>query len=95
MMAPLGRLSNQRKLLLLIEPNSSYLTSSLSNERVLSWLFLLFLIIKNQNFLMGLLLFFISNDNFFFKFLKVGSLDYLVVIIEELTTCVAIEIQLL
>jgi hypothetical protein len=43
---------------------------------------------------MGLLLFFISNDNFFFKFLKDGRLDYLVVIIEELTTCVAIEKQL-
>jgi hypothetical protein len=43
---------------------------------------------------MGLLLFFISNDNFFFKFLKDGSLDYLVVIIEKLTTYVVIEMQL-
>jgi hypothetical protein len=42
---------------------------------------------------MGLLLFFISNDNLFFKFLKDESLDYLVVIIEELTTCVTIEMQ--
>jgi hypothetical protein len=33
--------------LVLIEPNSSYLTLNLSNEGVLSWLFLLFLIIKN------------------------------------------------
>jgi hypothetical protein len=42
---------------------------------------------------MGLLLLFISNDNLFLKFLKDGSLDYLVVIIEKLTTCVAIEMQ--
>jgi hypothetical protein len=38
---------------------------------------------------MGMLLFFISNDNIFFKILKDGSLDYLVIIIEELTSCVA------
>jgi hypothetical protein len=43
---------------------------------------------------MGLMLFFISNENFFFKFLKDGILDYLIVIIEELTICVAIEKQL-
>jgi hypothetical protein len=43
---------------------------------------------------MGMLLFFISNDNFFFKFPKDISLNYLVIIIEELTTCVAIEKQL-
>jgi hypothetical protein len=36
-------------------------------------------------------LFFILNDNIFFKILKDGSLDYLVVTFEELTTCVAIE----
>jgi hypothetical protein len=43
-----------------------------------------FLIVFNSKELdvfMGLLLFFISNDNFFFKFLKDGSLNYLVVII--------------
>jgi hypothetical protein len=56
--------------------------------------FLIVLNNKELDFLMGFLLFFISNDNFFFKFLKDGSLDYLVVIIEELTTCVAIEMQL-
>jgi hypothetical protein len=39
------------------------------------------------------LLFFISNDTFFFKFSKDGSLDYLVIIIEELTTCVTIKMQ--
>jgi hypothetical protein len=49
---------------------------------------------KEPDFLMGLLLFFISNDNFFFKFLKNRSLDYLVVIIEELTTCVTIKMQI-
>jgi uncharacterized membrane protein len=49
---------------------------------------------KEPDFLMGLLLFFISNDNFFFKFLKDRSLDYLVVIIEELTTCVTIKMQI-
>jgi hypothetical protein len=43
---------------------------------------------------MDFLLFLISTDNFFFKFLTDISLDYLVVIIEELTTCVTIEIQL-
>jgi uncharacterized membrane protein len=48
---------------------------------------------KESFFLMGLLLFFISNDNFFFKFPKDGSVNYLIVIIEELTTCVAIEMQ--
>jgi hypothetical protein len=42
---------------------------------------------------MGLLLLFISNDNLFFKFPKNKSLDYLVVTIEELTICVAIEMQ--
>jgi uncharacterized membrane protein len=55
-----------------------------------------FLIVLNNKepvFLIGLLLFFISNDTFFFKFSKDGSLDYLVTIIEELTTCVAIEMQ--
>jgi uncharacterized membrane protein len=55
-----------------------------------------FLIVLNNKetvFLMGLLLFFISNDIFFFKFSKDGNLDYLVIIIEELTTCVAIEMQ--
>jgi hypothetical protein len=44
-------------------------------------------------FLMGLLFFFISNDKLFFKIPKDGSLDYLVVIFEELTTYVAIEKQ--
>jgi hypothetical protein len=43
---------------------------------------------------MGLLLLFISNNNFLFKFPKDGSLNYLVVIIEKLTTCVVIEKQL-
>jgi hypothetical protein len=38
---------------------------------------------------MGLLFFFISNDNLFFIILKDGGLDYLVVIFEELTICVA------
>jgi hypothetical protein len=55
-----------------------------------------FLIVLNNKepvFLMGLL-FFISNDNFFCKFPKDENLNYLVVIIEELTTCVAIEMQL-
>jgi uncharacterized membrane protein len=55
-----------------------------------------FLIVLNNKepiFLMGLLLFFISNDTFFFKFLKDKSLDYLAIINEELTTCVAIEMQ--
>jgi hypothetical protein len=54
--------------------------------------FMTFLIVLNNkepDFLMGLLLFFISNDNIFFKILKDGSLDYLVVIFEELTSCVA------
>jgi hypothetical protein len=50
---------------------------------------------KEPDFLMGLLLFFISNDTFFFKFLKDRNLDYLVVIIEELIPCVEIEKQLL
>jgi hypothetical protein len=56
--------------------------------------FVAFLIVHNNkepDFLMGLLLFFISNDNFFCKFPKDENLNYLVVIIEELTTCVAIE----
>jgi uncharacterized membrane protein len=56
--------------------------------------FLIVLNNKEPNFLMGLLLFFISNDNFSFKFPKDESLDSLVVIIEELTTCVIIEMQL-
>jgi hypothetical protein len=59
--------------------------------------FMTFLIVLNNkelDFLMRLLLFFISNDNMFFKFLKDRSLDYLVVIIEEPITCVAIEKQL-
>jgi uncharacterized membrane protein len=59
--------------------------------------FVAFLIVLNNkepNFLMGLLLFFISNDTFFCKFLKDGNLNYLVVIIEELTTCVTVEMQL-
>jgi uncharacterized membrane protein len=47
--------------------------------------FLIVLNNKEPYFLMGLLLFFISNDNLFFKFPKDESLDYLVVIIEELT----------
>ena len=51
--------------------------------------FLIVLNNKEPDFLMGLLLFFISNDNIFFKILKDESLDYLVVIFEELTTCVA------
>jgi hypothetical protein len=56
--------------------------------------FLIVLNNKELDFLMRLLLFFISNDNMFFKFLKDRSLDYLVVIIEEPITCVAIEKQL-
>jgi hypothetical protein len=48
---------------------------------------------KEPGFLMELLLLFISNDNFFFKFSKDENLDYLVVIIEELTTYAAIEMQ--
>jgi hypothetical protein len=56
--------------------------------------FLMVLNNKKPDFLMGLLLFFFSNDNLFFKFPKDRSLDYLVVIIEELITCVAIEMQL-
>jgi hypothetical protein len=55
--------------------------------------FLIVLNNKEPHVLMGLLLF-ISNDNFFFKFLKDGSLDYLVVIIEELITCATIKMQL-
>jgi hypothetical protein len=51
--------------------------------------FLIVLNNKEPDFLMGLLLFFISNDNIFFKILKDGSLNYLVVIFEELTSCVA------
>jgi hypothetical protein len=51
--------------------------------------FLIVLNNKEIDFLMGLLLLFISNDNIFFKISKDGSLDYLVVIFEELTTCVA------
>jgi hypothetical protein len=90
-MAPLGSFSNQWNLLLLIKSNSSYLTSNLSNKRAFWWLFIIVLNNKEPYFIMGLLLFFISNDNLFFKFLKDGSLDYLVVIFEELTTCVAIE----
>jgi uncharacterized membrane protein len=57
---------------------------------------MVFLIVRNNKepyFLMGLLLLFISNDNLFFKFPKNKSLDYLVVTIEELTICVAIEMQ--
>jgi hypothetical protein len=50
--------------------------------------FLIVLNNKELDFRMGLLLFFISNDNLFFKIPKDGSLDYLVVIFEELTTCV-------
>jgi hypothetical protein len=51
--------------------------------------FLIVLNNKEQDFLMGLLLLFISNDNIFFKIPKDESFDYLVVIFEELTTCVA------
>jgi hypothetical protein len=54
--------------------------------------FLIVLNNKEPDFVMGLLLF-ISNDNLFFKFLKDGSLDYLVVTIKKLTICVAIEMQ--
>jgi uncharacterized membrane protein len=55
-----------------------------------------FIVLNNKEpyFLMGLLLFFISNDNFFCKFSNDGNLNYLVVITEEPTTCVAIEMQL-
>jgi hypothetical protein len=52
--------------------------------------FLIVLNNKEPDFHMGLLLLFISNDNLFFKIMKDRSLDYLVVIFEELTTCVAI-----
>jgi hypothetical protein len=55
--------------------------------------FLIVLNNKEQDFRMGLLLF-ISNDSLFFKFLKYGSLNYLVVIIEELIICVEIDMQL-
>jgi uncharacterized membrane protein len=55
--------------------------------------FLIVLYNKEAYILMGLLLLFISNDNLFFKFPKGRSLDYLVDIIEELITCVAIEMQ--
>jgi hypothetical protein len=55
--------------------------------------FLIVLNNKEPDFLMGLLLFFVSNDTFFFKFSKDRSLDYLAIIIEELTTCIAIEMQ--
>jgi hypothetical protein len=51
--------------------------------------FLIVLNNKEPDFLMGLLLFFISNDNLFFKILNDGDLNYLVVIFEELTICVA------
>jgi hypothetical protein len=51
--------------------------------------FLIVLNNKETNFLMGLLLFFSSNDNLFFKIPNDGKLNYLVVIFEELTTCVA------
>jgi hypothetical protein len=57
--------------------------------------FLIVLNNKQPDSLMGFLLFFISNDHFFFKFLKDRSLNNLVVIIEQFTTCVAIEMQLL
>jgi hypothetical protein len=50
--------------------------------------FLIVLNNKEPDFHMGLLLLFISNDNLFFKIMKDRSLDYLVVIFEELTTCV-------
>jgi hypothetical protein len=56
--------------------------------------FLIILNNKELDFLMGLLLFFTSNDNFFFKISNDGNLNYLVVIIEKLTTYVAIEMQL-
>jgi hypothetical protein len=48
---------------------------------------------KEPNFSMGLLLFFISNGNLFFRFPKDESVDYLVVTIEKLTTCAAVEMQ--
>jgi hypothetical protein len=51
--------------------------------------FLIVLNNKELDFLMGLLLLFISNDNIFFKIPNDGNLNYLVVIFEELTTCVA------
>jgi hypothetical protein len=51
--------------------------------------FLIVLNNKEPDFLMGLLLLFISNDNLFFKISNDGILNYLVVIFEELTTCVA------
>jgi hypothetical protein len=51
--------------------------------------FLIALNNKEPDFLMGLLLLFISNDNLFFKILNDGILNYLVVIFEELTTWVA------
>jgi hypothetical protein len=51
--------------------------------------FLIVLNNKESDFLMGLLLLFISNDNLFFKIPNDGNLNYLVVIFEELTTCVA------
>jgi hypothetical protein len=51
--------------------------------------FLIVLNNKEPDFLMGLLLLFISNGNLFFKILNDGNLNYLVVIFEELTTCVA------
>jgi hypothetical protein len=44
--------------------------------------FLIVLNNKEPDFLMGLLLLFISNNNLFLIFLKNGSLDYLVVTIE-------------
>jgi hypothetical protein len=93
-MAPLGSFSNHKNLLVLIEPNSSYLTSNLSNKRVLLWFFLLFLIIKNHILLWGCCSSSSQMTTFFFEFPKDRNLDYLVVIIEELTTCVAIEMQL-
>jgi hypothetical protein len=52
--------------------------------------FLIVLNNKEPYFPMGMVLFSISNGNLFFKFPKAGSLDYLVVIIEEPTTCVTI-----
>jgi hypothetical protein len=48
---------------------------------------------KEQDFLIGLLLLFITNGNLFFRFLNIRSLNHLVVSIEQVTTSVEIEMQ--
>jgi hypothetical protein len=83
--------SNQQKLLVLIEPISSYLASSLLNE---SSFIALLIVLNNKgpDLLLGMLLLFIANGNFF-RFPNNRSLNYSVVTIEELIAGVTTEIQ--